>query len=123
MEDLKFKPLSNFIILDVKARKEKRRGNIIIPETVERVILDSQVIAISEEKIHTATGYEPFVKNVKVGDWVLFDVNMGQTIDIGDKQYFIVRETDLFGILAEKPEPTPQIDIVSVMPPSKLVIN
>lgn len=105
METLKFKPLSNYIILDVKPRKEKRRGNIVIPETVERVILDSQVVAISEEKMHTATGYEPLVKNVKVGDWVLFDVNMGQTVDIGDKQYFIVRETDLFGILTEKPEP------------------
>lgn len=104
METLKFKPLSNYIILDVKPRKEKRRGNIVIPETVERVILDSQVVAISEEKIHTATGYESLVKNVKVGDWVLFDVNMGQTVDIGDKQYFIVRETDLFGILTEKPE-------------------
>lgn len=101
METLKFKPLSNYIILDVKPRKEKRRGNIVIPETVERVILDSQVVAISEELMPDGT---PYIKHVKVGDWILFDLNMGQTIDIGDKQYMIIRETDIFGILEEKPE-------------------
>lgn len=102
METLKFRPFSNYIIIDVKARKEKRKGNIIIPETVERVILDSQVIAVSEEK--DANG-NPLVRSVKVGDWILFDLNMGQTIDIGDKQYMIIRETDIFGLLTEKPEP------------------
>ena len=61
-----FKPLSNYIVIDVVQRTN---STIIIPETAKKQLsvdeADCIVVAISEEKEKDGT---PMVKNIKVGD-------------------------------------------------------
>ena len=101
MKEIKFKPLSNYILIEFIVKKGRKKGNLHIPETAERKVLDSTVVAISEEKLPDGT---PMVKNVKVGDKVIFNIHTGEVIDVYDAQYLCLRETELFGILEPDPD-------------------
>jgi len=99
-EDFGFEPLSNYIVLDISEPTEEKVGNIIIPKTVKRIVFKGTVVAVSKEKDYQGN---PFVKNVKVGDVVLFDINdTGSAIQVGNNEYTIMRESSLFGILTGK---------------------
>jgi chaperonin GroES len=99
--DFKFKPLSNYVVVEVSAKKDKKIGSLVVPETAERTVLTSIVVAVSKE---TDEEGKPFIKTIKVGDHVLFNVYGGQVIDVWGKQYIILRENELFGIIEPEPE-------------------
>jgi len=116
MNDCKFQPLSNYILLEASLKVPKKHGKLWIPETVERPILDSKVVAISLE---CGDNGNPFVKNVKVGDKVLYDPMVAKGINIWGKDYLLIRESDLYGILdgydeneLEEYEPTEPSNII-----------
>ncbi len=114
-EKFHFKPLSNYIVVNIELKKERKQGNIYIPETVERKVIEATVVAISEEKEKDGT---PMVKNVKIGDKIIFDIYAGQAITVWGKEYICLRESQIFGIV----EPDP--NLVSISPEeleSKLV--
>lgn len=101
--DFKFKPFSNFVVLDVTLKREERAGSIIVPETVEKPVIESTVVAISDEKDKEGS---PLVKNVKVGDHVLFNLHSGYPIKVWGKEYLILRETELYGSIELDPSLT-----------------
>ena len=111
--NLKLKVFSNYIVLKIEL-KQKTKGGLIIPDTAQRRILSATVIATSDETFPD-TG-QPMVRNVKLGDKVLFNVNAGQAIDVYGEDYLILRETELFGLL--EPNPEFEADLVDVELPS-----
>lgn len=97
MIDLHFKPLSNYIVLEVREKTDGNRIITINKDKLPRNRVRFIVIAVSEERDNEG---RPFVKNVKVGDEILPDTsNFGMIVDIGKKEVLIVRETQIIGIL------------------------
>lgn len=97
MCDFPFKPLSNYIVLELQEPKDRvSNGGVIIPSSVQQKTIATKVVAVSDEIEKDGT---PFVRNVKVGDNVIFDIRTGQLIDVEGKDYLVIRETELFGIL------------------------
>ena len=86
------------MVIRVEEPQERIQNGVVIPKTVKQLVINAEVVAVSNEKEKDGT---PMVRTVKVGDSVIFDVRVGQMISIADREYLVLRETDIFGILTK----------------------
>lgn len=98
VEKFPFEALSNYVVIRVEEPQERIQNGVVIPKTVKQLVINAEVVAVSNEKEKDGT---PMVRTVKVGDSVIFDVRVGQMISIADREYLVLRETDIFGILTK----------------------
>ncbi len=93
---MNFKPVSNYIVVELVIREGRTKGGIIIPETVGKKYLDRAIVrAISEDVDITG---QPMIRNVKVGDSIAFPAHSGEMIVIEEKDYALMRESEIYGI-------------------------
>ncbi len=92
MSKLNFKPLADRVLVEPAAAEEKTASGIIIPDTAKEKPQRGEIVAVG-----TGKKDEPF--NVKVGDNVLYGKYAGQEITIEGKEYLIMKESDLLGIV------------------------
>jgi chaperonin GroES len=88
---VKFKPLADRVLIEPVAAEEKTSSGIIIPDTAKEKPLKGIVIAVGPGK-----GDE--VMTVKNGDSVLYGQYSGTEIKIGNGEYLIMKESDIYGI-------------------------
>ena len=86
---IKFKPLKDRVFVSYTNELEKTAGGLYIPDTAKEKPQTGKVEAVGEE-----------VKQIKVGDKILFDKYSGSKINIDNTEYLIVKEEDVLGILA-----------------------
>ena len=96
---MKIRPLHDRILLERIEEKESVKDRIIIPDTAKEKSQDGVVVAVGNGKI-LETGTK-LTLEVKEGDHVLFGKYSGSDIKVEGKEYLIVREDDVLGILAE----------------------
>ena len=94
---MKIKPLSDRVLVEPKKEDEVKKGGIIIPDSAKEKPQEGKVIAIGTGKRDEDGKLIPF--NVKVGDTVLMPKYGGTEVKIDDKEYQIVREEDILGII------------------------
>lgn len=87
-----FKPLADRVLVEPVAAETKTASGIIIPDTAKEKPQEGTVVAVGEGKKD-----EPLT--VKVGDRVLYGKYSGTELKLEGKDYLIVRENDLLGIL------------------------
>ena len=87
--DVKFKPLKDRVFVSYTSELDKTAGGLYIPDTAKEKPQTGKVEAVGEE-----------VKQIKVGDKILFDKYSGSKINIDNNEYLIVKEEDVVGILA-----------------------
>lgn len=92
MSKLNFKPLADRVLVEPAAAEEKTASGIIIPDTAKEKPQRGEIVAIG-----TGKKDEPF--NVKVGDNVLYSKYAGQEITIDGKEFLIMKESDILGIV------------------------
>lgn len=88
-----FKPLADRVLVEPVAAETKTASGIIIPDTAKEKPQEGVVVAVGEGKKD-----EPLT--VKVGDKVLYGKYAGTELKLNNKEYLIVRESDLLGILS-----------------------
>ena len=86
------KPLSDRVLIQANPAETKTASGIIIPDTAKERPLQGTVIAVGPGKID-----EPMT--VKVNDNVLYGQYSGQEIKLDGKDYLIMKEADIYGIL------------------------
>ncbi len=96
---MKIQPLGDRILVEPAKEGELKKGGIIIPDTAKEKPQQGKVIAIGTGKLDDNGKVIPF--NVKKGDKVLMPKYGGTEVKIDDKEYQIVREDDLLGILQD----------------------
>ena len=94
---LTFKPLSDNVLIDYEQQDEEKTKGGIIMTTRERP-QQGKVVAVGDGKKSTTTG-ERMPMVVKVGDKVKFAAFSGKEIKVDDKEYFLMPETDIQGII------------------------
>ncbi|MBT0551934.1 co-chaperone GroES [Riemerella anatipestifer] len=87
-----FKPLSDRVLVEPAAAETKTASGIIIPDTAKEKPQEGVVVAVGAGKKD-----EPMT--IKVGDKVLYGKYSGTELKLDGKDYLIVREGDLLGIL------------------------
>ncbi len=92
MAKLNIKPLADRVIIEASAAEEKTAGGIIIPDTAKEKPQKGVVVAVGPGKVD-----EPMT--VKTGDNVLYGKYSGTEITFDDKDYLIMRESDIVAII------------------------
>src|SRR5210317_855099 len=100
---IEFKPLSDNVLIDYDDKQEeKTKGGIILTDYAKERPQQGTVVAVGEGKKSNTTG-ERIPMVVKVGDEVKFAAFAGKEIKVEGKEYFLMPETDIQGII-EKDE-------------------
>lgn len=91
------KPLSDHVLLE-PLREEKKKGGIILPETVDKERPEKgKIIATGPGKLDKDGKRVPM--EVKKGQIVLFKKYGPDEIKVDDKEYLIAREEDILATL------------------------
>ncbi|MCI4626922.1 MAG: co-chaperone GroES [Candidatus Magnetoovum sp. WYHC-5] len=85
---MNFKPLKERVFVSYKEEMERTSGGLYVPDTAKEKPQRGKVEAVGSE-----------VKEVKVGDDVLFDKYSGSKVNIDSVDYLIIKEEDILGII------------------------
>jgi len=95
----KIQPLSDRVLVEPLKEEEVKKGGIIIPDTAKEKPTTGIVIAVGTGKLDEEGKKIPF--NVKKGDKVLMPKYGGTEVKLNDKEYQIIREEDILGIVED----------------------
>jgi len=87
------KPLADRVLIEPVPVEEKTIGGIIIPDTAKEKPLKGHVVAVG-------SGKEDEKMVLKEGDEVLYGKYAGTEIEIENKKYLIMRQSDVLAVLA-----------------------
>ena len=94
---MKFRPLHDRVVVTRIDAEDKTAGGIIIPDTAKEKPQEGKVIALGTGKRDEDGKLIPF--EVKKGDRVLISKYGGTEIKIDGKEYLIMEESQILGIL------------------------
>ena len=94
---MKLRPLQDRILVQRVKEEEKTKGGIIIPDTAKEKPVEGRVIAAGIGKLSEEG--KRIALEVKKGDRILFGKYSGNEIKIEGKEYLIMREDDVLGII------------------------
>lgn len=99
---IEFKPLSDNVLIDYEDKQEeKTKGGIILTDYAKERPQQGIVVAVGEGKKSKTTG-ERIPMTVKVGDKVKFQAFAGKDVKVEGKEYFLMPETDIQGIIEDE---------------------
>ena len=94
---MKIRPLQDRILVQRLAEEEKTKGGIIIPDTAKEKPAEGKVAAVGNGKLGDDGKRIPL--EVKKGDSILFGKYSGTEVTIEGKEYLIMREDDILGVI------------------------
>ena len=92
MAKINFKPNEDRVLVQAAPAEQKTASGIFIPDNAKEKPQRGKVIAVGE-------GLKDKPVTVKVGDEVLYGKYSGTEITIDGKEYLIMRNSDIFGII------------------------
>lgn len=92
MSKVNFKPLADRVLVEPASADEKTASGIIIPDTAKEKPQKGEIVAVGN-------GLKDEPINVKIGDHVLYGKYSGTEITIDGKEYLIMKESDIYGIV------------------------
>ncbi|MBW6510883.1 MAG: co-chaperone GroES [Desulfuromonadaceae bacterium] len=94
---MNIRPLQDRIIVKRLEEETKTAGGIIIPDAAKEKPQMGEVLAAGKGKV-TEAG-KVLGLDVKVGDKVLFSKYAGTEVKLDGKEYLIMREDDILGVV------------------------
>lgn len=94
---MNLQPLHDRIIVEAAAKEEKTAGGIILPDTAQEKPQRGNVLAVGPGKRLDSGTLAPI--DVKVGDVVLYGKYSGTEVNVGGKDYVILRADDVLAVL------------------------
>jgi chaperonin GroES len=91
------KPLGDRVLVQPVEEQEVKKGGIIIPDTAKEKPQEGKIVAVGTGKRDDNGKLIPF--EVKKGDRVLISKYGGTEIKIDGKDYLIMREDDILGVI------------------------
>ncbi|MGD8352202.1 MAG: co-chaperone GroES [Nitrospirota bacterium] len=81
---MKLKPLKDRVVVSYSEEVEKTAGGIYVPETAKEKPQQGKVEAVGPE-----------VKELKVGDTVLFPKYQGDKVKVDDSEQLVIKEEEI----------------------------
>jgi len=97
------RPLRDRLLVERIEEQEQKIGGIYIPDTAKEKPQQGKVIAVGKGRVND--NGEVFPLDVKAGETVLFGKYAGTEIKIEGKEYLIIREEEVLGVLDTVREP------------------
>ena len=96
---MKFRPLHDRVVIERIDAEAKSAGGIIIPDTAKEKPQQGKVIAVGPGGRDESGKLIPI--DVTVGDRILFGKWSGTEVKIDGREYLIMKESDIMGVLVE----------------------
>lgn len=90
-------PLHDRILVQRIEEEKVRRSGIIIPDSAKEKPQEGKVLAVGKGTVNEDGKKTPL--DVKAGDRVLFGKYSGSEVTLDGKEYVIMKEEDVLGIL------------------------
>jgi chaperonin GroES len=90
---MKLRPLDDRVVIEPIEAEEKTAGGIVLPDTAKEKPQRGRVVAVGKGKV--LDDGSRAAMSVAVGDEVLFGKWSGSEVKVEDKEYKIMRETDI----------------------------
>jgi len=94
---MNLKPLSDRLVVEAVEQKDHTDSGLFLPETAKEKPQEGKVVAAGPGA-RNKDG-ERIAMDVKVGDRVLYAKYAGANIKLQDKEYLILKENDVLGIV------------------------
>jgi len=94
---MSLRPLSDRILVQRVEEDSKTTGGIIIPDTAKEKPVEGKVVATGNGRM--GEDGKLLTMDVKAGDRILFGKYGGSDVKIDGKDYLILRQDDVFGII------------------------
>ena len=94
---MNIRPLHDRIIVERLEEETTTAAGIIIPDTAKEKPQQGKIVAVGKGKVTEDGKVLPM--DVKVGDRVLFGKYAGTDIKIEGKEYLMMREDDILGVV------------------------
>ena len=91
-----FKPLFDKVLVERVEAESKTASGLIIPDTAKEKPMQGKVIAVGDGARSENGQLVPMT--VKPGDVVLFGKWAGNEVKIDNKDYLVIKESDIIGI-------------------------
>jgi len=92
-----FQPLYDRVLVERLESTVQVAGGLIIPETMKEKPSQGYVIAVGHGRLQESGSVIPLC--VQVGQKVLFSKYAGTDIKLNDKEYLMMREEDILGVI------------------------
>lgn len=89
---MNIKPLADRVLVEPKEAEMKTAGGLYIPDTAKEKPSQGVVVAVGPGKKD-----EPM--EVKCGDTVLFGKYAGNEVQLDDKKYLIMKQSDIMAVI------------------------
>jgi chaperonin GroES len=90
------KPLGDRVVIEALEKDEKTASGIVLPETAKEKPQEGKVIAVGSGRYEDG---QRIPLEVKEGDRVIFSKYAGTEVKQDDKEYLIMRESDILAIV------------------------
>lgn len=90
------KPLGDRVIVEPAAKEEKTASGIVLPDTAKEKPQEGIVIAVGTGRLEDG---KRVPLDVEVGNKVIFSKYAGTEVKYGEKEYLIMRESDILAII------------------------
>ena len=94
---MNIRPLHDRIIVERLEEETMTAGGIIIPDSAKEKPQEGKIVAAGKGKITEDGKVLPL--DVKVGDKILFGKYAGTEVKIDGKEYIMMREDDVLGVV------------------------
>ena len=94
---MNIRPLHDRVVVRRLEEERTTAGGIVIPDTATEKPIQGEVIAVGKGKILDNGEQRPL--DVKVGDRVLFGKYSGTEVKLDGKEFLVMREDDIMGVI------------------------
>jgi chaperonin GroES len=91
------KPLYDRVVVKPFEEQEVKKGGIIIPDTAKEKPMEGEIIEVGSGRVTEEGKKMPL--EVKKGDRILYGKYSGTEVNVGETEYLIMRESDIFAII------------------------
>lgn len=94
---ISFKPLGDRVVVELIKREEKTAGGIYLPDSAKEKPMEGNIISVGKGSRDSQGNLIPM--ELKAGDHVVFGKWSGTEVKIEGKEYLIMKESDVMGVL------------------------
>lgn len=90
------RPLGDRVIVEPAAKEEKTASGIVLPDTAKEKPQEGKVIAVGNGRLEDG---KRVPLDVREGDKVIYSKYAGTEVKYGEKEYLILRESDILAVI------------------------
>ncbi|RKY16797.1 MAG: co-chaperone GroES [Planctomycetota bacterium] len=96
---LKLRPLDDYVVIEPLEEEERTPEGIVLPDVAKEKPQKGKVVAVGPGKL--LKNGKRAVMSVKEGDTVLYGKYAGTEVKVGDKEFNIMRESEILAVIED----------------------